>query len=200
MKTIRAVIITVLLCGGLALVGESAWIQSKAHIAQILIRHAWQQQNDLGSPVKAWPWADTWPVAKLEIQSLQIELIAMEGVYGESLAFGPGIVSANNVGPNYGTTLIAGHRDTHFEFLQHIEIGDVISLTRQDGVVRQYQAKDLQVVDSQDQSIVLDPYDDGVLLISCYPFNAISSGGPLRYVVRAEPIKFNLSSSQNFYL
>jgi hypothetical protein len=36
-----------------------------------------------------WPWAYTWPIARLMLPFKEIELIVLNGAYGRSLAFGP---------------------------------------------------------------------------------------------------------------
>ena len=46
-------------------VAGGVWIHAKAVLAQILLERAWQQTRDGGERVRPWPWADTWPVARL---------------------------------------------------------------------------------------------------------------------------------------
>ena len=53
------------------------------------------------------------------------------------------------------------------------------------GYWQNYQLTSLQVVDSRHQPLIL-PSIDQLLLITCYPFDAILPGGPMRYVVQAE--------------
>jgi sortase A len=46
----------------------------------------------------------------------------------------------------------------------------------------------LRVVDSDQESLSVDTSTDKkLLLVTCYPFDAILAGGPLRYVVTAVP-------------
>ena len=42
----------------------------------------------------AWPWADTWLIARLVVPSLAIDQIVLEGTYGRTLDFGPGHVES----------------------------------------------------------------------------------------------------------
>ena len=78
------------LCLGLSLFlfGQSAWIFAKAQVAQVLLERAFAHAIVTGEPVKAWRWADTWPVARIEISRIQASAIVLHGSSGEALAFG----------------------------------------------------------------------------------------------------------------
>jgi sortase A len=49
-----------------------------------------------------------------------------------------------------------------------------------------FTVQDRQIVDSRITSIRTDVEDTQLVLVTCYPFDAIMPGGPLRYVVTAE--------------
>ncbi|MGC8120330.1 class GN sortase [Marinobacter sp. VGCF2001] len=177
----------------LLLVGCSAtllvfglWIPFKALVAQEMLELAWAESQARQSQARPWPWADTWPVAKLDIPARDVSMMVLEGVHGESLAFGPGRMPASD-GPG-GPVILAGHRDTHFRHLQHLEPGDVVKLQGMDSRWRQYQVTATRVVDSSRE--ILDTRSlarNTLLLITCYPFNSLDASGPLRYVVEARP-------------
>ena len=42
-------------------------IYVKAWVAQRLLHRAWAATQAGGTPVKPWPWADTWPIARLSM-------------------------------------------------------------------------------------------------------------------------------------
>jgi sortase A len=44
----------------------------------------------------------------------------------------------------------------------------------------------MQIIDSRTTGIINDPERDQLVLVTCYPFDAMVPGGPLRYVVIAE--------------
>ncbi len=77
---------------GLVLVGQGLWIHAKALLAQVLLERAFEQTLATGAPVKPWPWADTWPVARIEFPRLGKSVIVLAGSSGQALAFGPGHV------------------------------------------------------------------------------------------------------------
>ena len=67
------VFITLLVALGAWQLGRGAWIQAKAWLAQSLIAHAWARTLSGERQAKPWPWADTWPVARLTVPRLGIE-------------------------------------------------------------------------------------------------------------------------------
>jgi len=52
-----------------------------------------------------------------------------------------------------------------------------------------FTVRDRQIVDSRITSIRTDVEDTQLVLVTCYPFDAIMRAGPLRYVVTAEDSK-----------
>ena len=82
------------LCAGFAAwqLGAGAAIALKAAVAQQLLHAAWQRTQAGEREVRPWPWADTWPVARLLAPAQNVDLIVLEGASGRILAFGPGHV------------------------------------------------------------------------------------------------------------
>lgn len=183
---VRRTLCLVLLLLGLWQLGAGVWIDAKALLAQRLIAGAWQRTLDAGGlPVKPWPWADTWPVARLQVPRHGQDLFVLAGAHGQSLAFGPGHESASAPLGEAGLSVIGGHRDTHFDFLETLRPHTLLSLQLPDGRRQSYRVTDAKVVD-----VRVDPVPAGgarteLLLVTCYPFDAVITGGPLRWVVRA---------------
>ena len=171
-------------CSATALV-FGLWIPFKALVAQELLALAWAESQARRMETRPWPWADTWPVAKLDMPQLGVSMIVLDGVHGESLAFGPGRVQAGTQGP----VILAGHRDTHFSHLQHLAPGNELRLQGKDQQWQRYRVTDIRVVDSRAE--LIDTHALGantLLLVTCYPFDALDARGPLRYVVEASPV------------
>lgn len=177
-----------LLCLGFWQLGQGAYIPAKAWLAQELMQRAWQQASVAGDRQPPWPWADTWPVARLSAMAGQVDLIVLAGGSGRTLAFGPGHLSASALPGEPGNSVIAGHRDTHFSFLRDLEPGDPILVERIDGRQFLYQVIGTDVVDSRRGSLVLDTDAPMLSLVTCYPFDAAEAGGPLRFVVTARRV------------
>lgn len=167
--------------------GSGGWIHLKAELAQVLIARAWAEPfSGQLNPAKPWPWADTYPIARIQIPERDVDQYVLAGQQGNALAFGPGHVSESALPGEAGTTIIAGHRDTHFDFIGDLQDGDRLSLTNSKQQQYQYQVVGHYIADSDSEPLA-DSNDD-LLLVTCYPFDAINPGGPMRYVVRAQQV------------
>jgi sortase A len=169
---------------GLILFGQGAYIHAKAWLAQVLLERAFARSIATGHPVRPWSWADTWPVARIEVKRLNARAIVLAGSSGQALAFGPGHVELTPDAGERGTAVYSAHRDTHFRFLKSIVIGDEIDVTRTDGKTFRYQADATSVVRFDNSGI--DPLADGYQLVlsTCWPFDALTSG-PDRFLLHA---------------
>jgi sortase A len=126
-------------------------------------------------------------IARLEVAALHQRQYVMDSSSGQALAFGPGHLPQSAEPAGSGHVVIAGHRDTHFGFLQRVNIGDMINTEHHAGRRARYRVVDLQVIDVTQQAI--EVFDDDILtLVTCYPFNGWMPGGPLRYLVHARRI------------
>ena len=177
-----------LLCLGFWQFGQGAYIPAKAWVAQELMARAWNRAGDGAARPAPWPWADTWPVARMSAKGGDIELIILSGGSGRTLAFGPGHLEISALPGETGNAIIAGHRDTHFEFLQTMKVGESIEIEMPGGRRHLYQVSSVDVVDSRRGSLVLDTDEAMLSLVTCYPFDALQPGGPMRFVVSARMI------------
>lgn len=165
--------------------GHAAWIFGKARLAQHLVRRAWEKEKAGAGAARPWPWADTHPVARLVVPGQDVDTFVLAGASGRTMAFGPGHVSGTPLPGEAGNSVVSGHRDTHFAFLRRLGPGDAIEIERRDGQRRRYAVVDTLVVDHRDTWVAEDRGDTRLTLVTCYPFDAIRPGGPLRYVVSA---------------
>ncbi len=170
---------------GLTLIGQGLWIHAKALVAQALLERAFVQTLATGKNVKPWSWADTWPVARIDIPRLGRSAIVLSGSSGQALAFGPGHVERTPDAGQPGTAVYAAHRDTHFAFIGDVRMGDEIRVTRRDGAVFRYRVASTSIVRWDASGI--DPQAPGstLVLATCWPLHA-QTAGPLRYLVQAE--------------
>ncbi|MEZ5567421.1 MAG: class GN sortase [Halioglobus sp.] len=163
-------------------------IKAKAWLAPLLIENAWRASLAAGgAPVKPWSWADTWPVARLQAPDQGVERFILAGDSGHALAFGPGHSLASAPPGSAGLAVIGGHRDTHFAFLETVTVGTRLDLQLPNGEWRTYRVAATRVVDATRERLSRAARSESLLLVTCYPFNAIAAGGPLRFTVLAEP-------------
>ena len=177
--------VSALLALGFWQLGQGAYIPAKAWLAQELMQRAWSRAGAGSDRPVPWPWADTWPVARLSARSGEVDLIVLSGGSGRTLAFGPGHLSASSLPGEPGNAVIAGHRDTHFSFLRDVEIGDSLIVETTSGRKHLYKVVGIDIVDARRGSLLLDTDQAVMSLVTCYPFEAREAGGPLRYVVTA---------------
>ncbi len=180
-----ALLVSCVLAMGFWKLSQGAYIPAKAWVAQEMMQRAWRRAAAGADAPAPWPWADTWPVARLSARGGEVSLIVLEGGSGRTLAFGPGHMSASVLPGETGNSIVAGHRDTHFAFLKYLDKGDSIRIERPDGREHLFAVTRIDVVDSRRGSIVLDTDEPMLSLVTCYPFDAPTPGGPLRYVVTA---------------
>ena len=164
---------------------SGAAVHIKAHVAQSLLERAWATTLTTHEQVRPWPWADTYPVARLRVPNLGIDQIVLSGASGRTLAFGPGhSLASAPVGE--GSSVLSAHRDTHFAFLQDLRFGDLVFVETPDGAEHSYIINNAEVVDTRTAKLRLNAAPS-LTLVTCYPFDVIAATGPLRYVVTAVP-------------
>jgi sortase A len=184
----RVLVLCGLVAGASWQLAQAGYIHTKAVLAQHLLERSWQHSLQGAGAVRPWPWADTWPVARLRVVRVGVDEIVLAGSSGRTLAFGPAHVDGTALPGRPGLSVIAGHRDTHFEFLRDLVIGDELQVDRPDGGRVSYQVSDLAVIDASLDRMTLDDAADRLELITCFPFDAVVPGGPLRYRVLAERV------------
>ncbi|WP_113366238.1 class GN sortase [Rhizobium mayense] len=175
----------ILIAAGLFLAAQGGWIYAKAALAQLLLERAFTESVVSGAPVKPWSWADTWPVARIEVPRLGASAIALKGASGQALAFGPGHLDNTPRAGEEGTAVYAAHRDTHFSFLRQIRENDRIRISRGDGRTFTFRVTRMAVARWDEAEIDPDARGAHLVLATCFPFDAVASG-PLRYLVYAD--------------
>ena len=183
----RALLILIAAAGALEF-GRGLWIWAKAELAQVLIESAWQRSLAGEPSSKPWPWADTFPVALLEAPAQRVQLYVLAGASGRTLAFGPGHESGTPAPGERGNSVLGGHRDTHLAFLRDVKRGDLIRIERRDGVWVSYRVTELDVLDYRETWVLRNDGRTRLTLVTCWPFDALTVGGPERYVVIAEAL------------
>ena len=127
-------------------------------------------------------------LARLRQPRLDVTQVVLDGASGRVLAFGPGHVAGSALPGAHGNIVISGHRDTHFRWLRDLHDGDLLLLESDDGATRCYTVSGTAVHHESDVGL-LDPLaDEQLRLLTCYPFDGLYPGTPLRYVVTSRPL------------
>ena len=182
---LAAIIVVLVLAGGTSL-GRGLYLYAKAELGQALLHRAWSRMRTDGTPAKPWPWADTHPIARLIAPAQAVDLLVLSGASGRTLAWGPGHLDGSAPPGAAGNAVLSAHRDTHFRFLARTAVGDTLIVERADGARITYRVREIAVVDVHSLAIPRDTLARTLTLVTCYPFDALVPGGPLRYVVTAE--------------
>ena len=164
---------------------DALWIPVKAELAQHLLERAWLRTLAGEPDAKPWPWADTRAVAILEVPRLGLREIVLEGSSGRNLAFGPTLVNTSRLDET-ADRILSGHRDTHFSFLKELQTGDLLRLHTTTQTL-DYRVSWQEAIDSRQQQLVIEDNIERLTLLTCYPFDALTAGGSLRWVVTALP-------------
>ena len=192
MKVLR-LLCALLLITGACLTGRALYMRAKAELAGILVRRAWEQSMQPGTPRAPWPWADTHPVARIRIPRLDYDEIVLEGASPRTLAFGPAhLLNGAGLGEP-GNLVLAGHRTSWFKPLENIAEGDTIQIEWFDAYHgglrdRTYTVNTISVVEPQDTALLAPTAEDALTLITCYPFGH-GPRSPQRFIVRSSPLQ-----------
>ena len=198
-KTIKILFLTGLVLSSIGLI-RVVYYQAKANVAQAMIESVWNEREKtvkLINPenLKPWPWADTWPVMKIEFPEFSRSSlmnsnyissnIVLKDDSGESLAFGPGLMTTDILPGDVGNSFIAAHRDTHFSSIGQLLKNNTIKITLHSGITHQFIIDRIKIVDSRTEQAWTATNEKRITLVTCYPFDGSIPNTPLRYLVSA---------------
>ncbi|TGO03114.1 hypothetical protein PN36_12430 [Candidatus Thiomargarita nelsonii] len=155
--------------------------------AHSLLHTAWVREKASGQPVKPWPWANTWPIARISVPHLDIEQFILSQA-GEGMSVFALGHSTNSVLPGEigNSVLNIYHRDTFVGFLKKLRKGDELVLESLGSGRWHYQVLDIRIVDKRNTRWIAPCLKRRLTLIGCYSCN-INEGS--RYVVIAVAIE-----------
>ena len=125
-------------------------------------------------------------VGRLEIPSVRISVMILEGTDEKTLASGAGHLPTTPLPGASGNVSIAAHRDTFFRNLKDIQKGDAIRVS----TLRRsfdYVVESTETVNPDDVHVIETRESSELTLITCYPFYYVGSA-PKRFVVHARPV------------
>jgi sortase A len=143
--------------------------------------------GDAGTKKSAPAPAAGMLIGRLEAPSVKMSTVVLEGSDDKTLSRGAGHIEDTPFPGQAGNVGIAGHRDTVFRPLRHVQVGDPLELTTPD---RQYHYRiSKTLIVGPDDVYVLDPTTIPTLtLVTCYPFEFVGHA-PRRFIVQAELVK-----------
>jgi sortase A len=181
----KLIMLTLLGLGGWYL-GSSGYMLAKAHLSEFLIADAWQKTLKDKTNHKPWSWADTYPVLEIRIPRINKQSYILEGANGRNMAFSAAHTTISGLPGQNKSTVVSGHRDSHFDYLQELIVGDKI-VTYGKTITQNFKIVEIKVINSREEKLVIKNKNE-LILTTCYPFGALQTGGDLRYVIHATPI------------
>ena len=136
-----------------------------------------------GRAAGSQPTGDNAVIGRLDIDALKLSVPMTAGVESDSLIRGVGHVNGTAMPGGLGTIALAGHRDTYFRPLQHIEKQMDVAITDATGTYH-YTVESWEVVSPDDVDVLSIRTEPELVLITCYPFHFVGAA-PKRFVVHA---------------
>jgi len=127
------------------------------------------------------------PLGRLEIPSIQLSAMVLEGVDSSTLRHAVGHVPGTSLPDGKGNVALSAHRDTLFRHLGRLHVNDMISLTTLTGRY-EYVVESTNVVDPDQTVHLRDIGRPTLTLVTCYPFYYVGPA-PKRFVVHAALIQ-----------
>ena len=174
-----------LLLGGVYFCFQFFKIELKAKVAQTLLQYSWLKTIKTGENQRPWNSFDGMPVLRLVIPRHEVDQIVLASTSGQSLAFGPGFHEESIFPGKGGTTVISSHRDSHGVYIRKLKKGDMIKLQDPYQKWHSYTIVEFDILNVNTDNISTIEAKEVLLLITCYPFNDITSETPFRYIVSA---------------
>jgi sortase A len=125
-------------------------------------------------------------IGRIEIPSLGLSVIVVEGVGSRTLRRAAGHIPGTALPGRPGNVGISAHRDTYFRPLRKIRQNDIITFTTVLGVYH-YRVVSTKVVGPHDVAVLAPSGNEILTLVTCYPFYFVGPA-PDRFVVRAERV------------
>ncbi|ENK0555486.1 class D sortase [Clostridium sporogenes] len=110
----------------------------------------------------------------------------LKGATEENLKGGATLYDNGIYPGDYGTSVILGHRETTFGFLENIHIGDKVNIESLNEIY-EFKVKKIYITNPEDKSILEQENKSSITLVTCYPFRYIGSA-PERFIVKLDLI------------
>jgi sortase A len=182
----------VLMLSGLGLLGYVGSEYWSMYREQQDLHRLWQGQQKSTPPNGVPATAVDDGLTRVSIPKINLDVIVVEGTNHKALRLGPGHLQNTPAPGELGNSVISAHRDTFFRHIYELAKGDQIEVTR-DGHNYVFEVTAKKIVKPEDLSVVKNPTDARLTLITCYPTYYIGPA-PERLVVIAKLVTGSQSS------
>ena len=161
-------------------IAKASFMPIKAIIGQHYLEAAWQESLRNNRLSKPWRSADFYMIGELKVPRLKISRVILNSVSGEAMTWGIGRITNLSNATNKQPIIIAGHRDSHMQFMYDLNIGDKIEFMMSDGLLKTYTVSKTKILNKP----VLNVGKENLILTTCWPFSTQRSGNK-RYIISA---------------
>ena len=171
---------------GLVGITKASIMPIKAIIGQQYLEVAWKESLRANKLSKPWRSADFYMIGKLTVPKLKISRVILNSSTGEAMAWGIGRVDNAQSSSKGGPIILAGHRDSHMQFMSKLNVGDKIELMMSNRVLKTFIISKTDVTKKPELAVsALNTKNEILILTTCWPFNSQKPGSD-RYIVTAE--------------
>ena len=171
---------------GLVGITKASIMPIKAIIGQQYLEVAWKESLRANKLSKPWRSADFYMIGELTVPKLKISRVILNSTTGEAMAWGIGRVNNAQNSSKSQPIILAGHRDSHMQFMSKLNIGDKIELIMSDRVLKTFIISRTDITYEPELSIsALNTENEILILTTCWPFNSQKPGDE-RYIVTAK--------------
>ena len=170
---------------GLFGIAKASLMPIKAIIGQYYLELVWKDSLKSNKLSKPWKSADFYMIGELTVPKLKISRVILNSSTGEAMAWGIGRVNNAQSSSKGGPIILAGHRDSHMQFMSKLNVGDKIELMMTDGVLKIYEISKFIITERPELKIMnFLTTNKSLILSTCWPFHGITPSQK-RYLVFA---------------
>ena len=171
---------------GLVGITKASIMPIKAIIGQQYLEVAWKESLRANKLSKPWKSADFYMIGKLTVPKLKISRVILNSSTGEAMAWGIGRVDNAESSSKGGPIILAGHRDSHMQFMSKLNVGDKIELMMSNRVLKTFIISKTDITKKPELAVSAQNTENEILILTtCWPFNSQKPGSE-RYIVTAE--------------
>ena len=171
---------------GLVGITKASIMPIKAIIGQQYLEVAWKESLRANKLSKPWRSADFYMIGKLTVPKLKISRVILNSSTGEAMAWGIGRVDNAQSSSKGGQIILAGHRDSHMQFMSKLNVGDKVELMMSNRVLKTFIISKTDITKKPELAVsALNTKNEILILTTCWPFNSQKPGSE-RYIVTAE--------------
>jgi len=165
---------------GILALGYAGFVFADSHAYQALEMKKFEQTGRLSEP-HILTEGDV--IGEIQVPRLGLNAMVVEGESPANLRRAVGHISKSALPGERGNVALAGHRDTLFRPLRHIQVGDEIRFKTPEQDF-EYVVESIEIVAPTDTHVVRATSGHDLTFITCFPFYYVGPA-PKRFIVHA---------------